>query len=142
MNEKEKTPTSVGANRKTALRILKTRSEHIIKAGSLVSSDDFGDGVVVGFSNITENPLVYFYDYDKLIGVNVNSVRPGHAKINRHCNLRQISTEDLVKELVKRKSEVAEAGIYKDYLIKRKYSNDRSPVRADAVLIVNYLDKV
>ena len=75
MEEKEKTPTGVGARSTPALKILKTRSEHVIKAGSLVNSDVFGEGVVVGFSNITENPVVYFYDYDKLIGISMDQVR-------------------------------------------------------------------
>lgn len=80
----EKAPTEVGAvargnaarkKVRPVLKILKKRSEHNIKAGSIVVSDSFGEGVVVGFSNITENPLVYFYDYDKLIGVDINTIR-------------------------------------------------------------------
>jgi len=53
--------------------------------------------------------------------------------------LDQYTTDELVKELAKRKNvETGNAGPYQQFEVKRKYSNNRSEITDAAVLVIHH----
>lgn len=55
------------------------------KAGDRVTLDNFGAGIIVGFSDITGNPMVFFYDAqrefnDRAVCVDITTIRPAPAE--------------------------------------------------------------
>lgn len=52
--------------------------------------------------------------------------------------LKKISSEDLLQELINRKVlEPIEVGLYKEFELKRKYKNRNKPISFDGVLLLH-----
>ena len=44
-------------------------SEITFRAGDIVKVDEIGEGIIVGFSSVTNNPDIFFYEEQKIISV-------------------------------------------------------------------------
>lgn len=45
------------------------------RAGDLVVVDNWGEGIIVGFTSLTGNPEIYFYLWQKCVCVGVGEVK-------------------------------------------------------------------
>lgn len=49
-------------------------TETKFKAGDFVSVNGMGNGIIVGFSSISNNPIIFFYEEERNICVSENEV--------------------------------------------------------------------
>ena len=49
-------------------------TEIVFRAGDIVRAEDIGEGVVIGFSSLSNNPDVFFYEEQKIICVRIQTL--------------------------------------------------------------------
>ena len=60
---------------KKAKTLLNPINETDLRAGNIIHHNDFGIGIVIGFSSITNNPCVFFYEENEIYALFQKEVR-------------------------------------------------------------------
>lgn len=86
---------------------------------------------------VSKNGIIRLIDYDdkkkKLI-----SKLNNYMRCSVMIELKKISSEDLLQELIDRKVlEPISVGLYKEFELKRKYKNRNKPISFDGVLLLH-----